>query len=435
MNGHFILQVVKILFVFTCFLLFNSSNLLAKAKGKSTTIALKTEKQTPSKSSEPSNASASLTLNSIQGETDNNTSFITIRLNQKPTWQDALIEDHGTFLQIALPNTFVAEPGKFYEGNSQYFKKMVAFQLNSKDAAVRVFVSEKASLVKASSKIDILNDLVVLKLDHTNLQKSLSEKSSSSVDSVISSTEVNKSIPEPAKLIQDNNATPISSIGSNVIDLRSKLTGVSIFSGIMLLGLLIMYFLRPIFKKSRKQQISDIPMIKTLTTYPITAKQKLALIQVGNEKFLLAVSSNSVSFLSAVGVPPSPIFTQAPQLSRPIQERLPPTVELKRSPLAPTVPQTTMIPQTTPAANPIDQTTETLHASSSKDANIRAKKKPAPNTINVAVGDQGVIQNETLSTSDKGSEKSDKVEKGKTSKAIEDVTWLIREKLKNLPSL
>lgn len=251
---------------------------------------------------------------------------------------------------------------------------------------------------------------------------------------------------------------PVKSIGQNVPDLSGKLTGVAIFSGVMLVLFGILYLLKPALRKRRGGQSGAAELtMKTLATMPLASRQKLALVQVAGEQILLAISPDNVNFITTIG--PSTNVSAA-QRGRAVEP-----ARLSGGAPAATLSQFTKALAGTDADDAIEARRRPIVTRSSNQILPAAKRASAPtervgNTkspsepslerrrgINVAIGDEGITKIDAPSVNSgaaRRTEKSARVgasggttgTRGSTrqdERPLDDITKIIREKLKNLP--
>ena len=275
-----------------------------------------------------------LTLGEVNGESDDEFSTVNVRLNRAPTWTMInRFEDHGSFIQLILPKTLVPNPGSFIEGNSPYIKKIALFQLTAQDAAVRLFVTEKASIVLAATEAELLGQRIVITVDHKIVKESaislanlatapaetdriktdrIKADKSKTGGAVTVSAKGNQSLSKAqlekvlAAGIQDsNNQKPSTKLGMKSLpagsqfDLRGKLIQVVLFLG-GLIGLLVAVRL---FKgrqgpNGRPGTTKEALQLQTLATLNLAPKQKISVVQVGNQQILLGLTPDSVNFLT-----------------------------------------------------------------------------------------------------------------------------------------
>ena len=382
-----------------------------------------------SENSKPSNLpkpKTVYTLNDIQSDTDDNGSSINISLDKKTNWtKSPELQDHGSFIQIILPDTIVPEPGKFYDLKGPYFTKMGIFQLHEYDAGVRIFVNQNASLILKATSLDILNEHIILTLEHKKLVEAITQAPTG--QEMIAKLKRNENLPAPAGLLKDDKTSQknpgSASLGfKNSSGLRERLIATTGFIGIMLLGFLGLILVRPIIKRKRIFGLDQkhIP-IRTISTHLLAPKQKLALVEVAGNQILLGLSPGNISYLSTINstMPQTLMYKPAAfeNLSSPItNQHLLNAASLKNK----------FTEKRTLRRN-LGGTAKHISSTPSSNAkNCEEKPKSTRPNFQAYVADEGISQKNTS---------SDKKNEDKASHdAINDVTKLIRQKLKNLPS-
>jgi flagellar biogenesis protein FliO len=260
-----------------------------------------------------------LVLGTVDGETFDQMTIINIRFNEKPEWESVpKVEDHGMFLQITLPNTLVNEPGKFFDGAPPHFPKIAIIQATPQDAAVRIFTVQPAGSVRDSSKTEILGNRLIMSLDHKKLETILGSNGSENeaqlvgppvpptaarltAESVIDSTKIRTDIAAPSLVLKKETKSAALVGGGTDLGLGEKLTKVAFFSGFMFFILICTWVAKPWLKKKKLIKDKDnnpILAFETVATMPLNPKQKLMVIQVGNDRILLGVGSDSINFLT-----------------------------------------------------------------------------------------------------------------------------------------
>lgn len=408
-------------------------------------------------------AQAPGSITRIEGESDKALSIVTVGLSTKPAWSSPVVEDHGTFVQVLMPSTVVPEPGTFIDANSPFITKIAAFQVNNPasgqptDAAIRMFVNRDAAAIREATVAEILADRLVVTLDHKKLEGALARSGTlaSPASESVPAAETDRE-PTPAEIVQgtaleekSSAASAWPAAGIRVPNLSNKLAIVSGFSLFMLVlmgavyrfkrinplrsGGLRAHFENPVrqMKKMVKHRVPasedgddyarDITM-KTISTMIIGARQKLALVQVGPETILLSVSPTGVQFLTNVGNQARQVATQ------PVQIAAPAGIE-------------TVNHAALPQARGFEErlASETLDevAQATRPSKVPAKTALKVNTrqgastskkVRVAVTDEGVTD-----MSGNGQARDARPETKDDEKPSDDITRLIREKLRNLP--
>jgi flagellar protein FliO/FliZ len=407
-----------------------------------------------------------MTLGPIDGESDQKSSVITLRYDSKPGFQKPLVEAHGSFLQIVLPNTLVLKPGVFQDANSPYIRKFAPFQLDEDTAALRLFVTKEAENLAPAVSVDILENRVLIIVDHEKAEKAIGPafngvpvRGGPSPEEVVKQVAVRSDIPDPISLMANPKtlepsapdraplpspallgeaavaqsapgsasalrtplATPMKAeaqaAGSEASpprwadSIETKLIAVAIFCALMI-GLLIA------LKSWRRVATKALPpgadfSLRTLASHALGPKQKITVIQVGQEQILLGVSPEGISFLTSL----------RPQTENP---------SMGRMPLDPSLYQKTLSPS--PKRAPLREAEEALPRPSTisrsanrqtRDMEPRTSGAEPGSSIRYGVGDEGIknLKSKTASAPSANDE------------SLEDVTRLIRKKLKDLPKV
>lgn len=258
-----------------------------------------------------------MTIGPVDGESDQKSSIITVRYDSKPGFAKPKVEAMGSFIQVTLPNTMVPKPGQFVDVNSPYIRKFAVFQLDEQTAGLRLFVTKEASHLAAAVTTDILENRVVIVMDHVEAEKQLLAHfdgvpvtGGPTAEDVVKKTEVRADIPDPARpqeaakepakattVTTPAEATPWSH------GLEGKLVMVTVFSAVMLILLIALKSWRRVMSKKWPGSPVEDYSLKTLATHPVGPKQKLTVVQVGQEQILLGVSPDNINFLTALKKP------------------------------------------------------------------------------------------------------------------------------------
>lgn len=367
-------------------------------------------------------------LGVYDSEADADMTVITARLSEKPSFTDLKLEDHGAFFQIVLPNVIVPHPGQFNSAKGPYAKKLAAYQISATDGALRIFTEGDSKVLAAATTAEILNDRVVVTIDHRLLPSkdptaALLDQSSTTAEGLTSGDLT------PADLARTSSATGLG-IGANVVDLSSRLNSVAVFSAIMLLGLLALYFSKGFLRRRRGgAENGETFQMKILSSMMMAPKQRLALIEICNERILVGVSPGQLSYLTTLNsnAKRQPAFGLSepsvglpPQLQQYFQRQSPaatPTVDLKPAPI--TMLEDDVDPKL--ASRKISRQNPAIEP----QRNL-ARETPA-RRINVAISDDGIESR--LEPQTRRPKNETRVDDGGD---IGDVTRIIREKLKNL---
>jgi len=398
-----------------------------------------------------------MVLGVIDGESDAKVSTVNIRFNAKPSYQKVPeFQNHGSFLQLNLANVIVPEPGKFIDGNSKFIKKIAVFQMTPNDASVRLFLSESATAILPAINAAILDNRIIVSLDHSKLETFLarhnaaaqSDKAESQAKKIVAETVVDTSIPAPANALKSD--TPI--IGKATPNFRKQLINIALFCGSLILFFLGVVLFKPYFKKHRFKADKELIEMKTIGTLALASKQKLSLVQIGDEKILLGVTPENISFITTVSShskvsvsdalnhPATSSFKgllqQESSSQTPANSNHQPTNN-KAMDSAKVLEQAPRVPN---KSRPLTERPLTKKPEVSSLENKDAYSTPlkAPTTkgsrINVGVGEDGVQNLDTVKANIQSSKT--KITRGDgNAQAIEDVTRLIRNKLKTLKSI
>lgn len=391
--------------------------------------------------SSPTTKAPTNTLGKIDTETDAAATIMTVRLDHKPAWDKVEIEEHGTFLQFSMPGVFAPNPGEFIDTPGPVVAKAGVFQPKADTASVRLFVRKEAGDVLQASTIDVLDNRVVFRLDHKKLDSIINSHATptltgtttaaagpSEAEQVIQRTEVKTDIPAPATLLQNKTAdAPATAIGSDVANLKNKMIGVAIFCGLMLTILISLNYLRPMLRKSRKQDDTAAPKfnIQTLATQVLSPKQKLAVVEVGGQRFLIGIGPDQISLVSELQSSMLPQAARAPVMNAAPQRMI------AQAPASAPIKETGKVIQKQRIVTKVPKKTPALEAPSvprpqNFELSASSEKKVMSSRINVAIGDDGVIN--------RGPTVNPRAQQA-SSAAVEDVTKMIREKLGKLSSL
>lgn len=378
-----------------------------------------------------------LMVEGISSESNDKMSIATIKLNSKPDMPNVDLEDHSSFLQIRLPNTITAESGRFYDGSGPYIAKIAAYQVNPTDTIIRLFLTKSATAIKEATDAQILNKRIVVTIDHNAARKAdhvaetIAAKiptevpssappvaatlpvtaSSAALEKVEANTLPTAPVPPVAEKIENakDDAVNISSL-SNLDKKLNMLALASLIFFVLFFGFMT---LRRIYRGRRAGTLSkDVITMQVLHNLAISPKQRLSLVQVGNERLLLAISPDQVSLISTIA---NPEVSRMPAM-QPMHSPSAPAITQSQAPrkmMAPPPPAPRVA-----APRPVAQT----HTPSAEAA---VEPKINPRKINYAISDDGITELKVPGRAGKQN----------SNQAIDDVTKMIREKLKNLPKL
>jgi flagellar biogenesis protein FliO len=394
-------------------------------------------------------------VKNVTGESSDAISLVTISLSEAlKDKKSVTLTEHGRYIQIDIAGVSAAKPGSFYEANSPFLNKMALFETDKNSTALRIFSEEDTSILSKVAELDVLENRIILSLDHRVLQSKLKgsidqQTADSFVDQLekMSSEDANKiavtadAVPTaPVSKKQEKIKTAAElGVGKTSFDLAKNLRKVAAFLG----GLFVLLILALTFKRFKRNaflaQKSSQDALKTLGTLSLNPKQQLNLVEVGGEKILLSVSNDAVSLISHIGQKAeSAQPALGPASSETVERKLlggsaassansgfPETLKALRK-KAREIESSQTIPRA--PMNRFDEAIEkgeefkpkTKSASKTTPAGApkKAAKRKTGTKINVAVGDDGAKKVAEPKTQDE---------------AIKDVTSLIRKKLKDLP--
>ncbi len=353
----------------------------------------------------------------IDGESDQKSSIITVRYDSKPGFPKPKVEAMGSFIQVTLPNTMVPKPGQFVEANSPYIRKFAVFQLDEQTAGLRLFVTKEAAHLLGAVTTDILENRVVVMLDHAEAEKQLLAHfdgvpvtGGPTAEEVVKKTEVRSDIPDPAKTQAATKDTPANVETPKAMTptpswsdgIQDKLVMVTVFLAVMLVLLIAMKSWRRVMTKMPGAPVEDYSL-KTLATHAVGPKQKLTVVQVGQEQILLGVSPDSINFLTSLKKPNE---TQA------------------RVAIDPAMFQKQSLPKEAPARRSGPVLDEVAPRPAARPRTTPRSELPEPGSaISYGISDQGI---KNMKPSARQSEEPS---------SVDDVTRMIRKKLRDLPKV
>ncbi|WP_176736232.1 FliO/MopB family protein [Oligoflexus tunisiensis] len=353
----------------------------------------------------------------IDGESDQKASIITVRYDSKPGFAKPKVEAMGSFIQVTLPNTMVPRPGQFVEANSPYIRKFAAFQLDEQTAALRLFVTKEASHLVDAVTTDILENRVVIVMDHAEAEQQLLAHfdgvpvtGGPTAEEVVQKTEVRSDVPDPAKTQVAPKAAAVAAKAEPAAPqppawsegLESKLVMVTVFLAVMLVLLIGMKSWRRVMTKKWPGAPVEDFSLKTLATHAVGPKQKLTVVQVGQEQILIGVSPDNINFLTSLKKPGEPQARVAIDPALYQKQALPKEAPVRRS--------GPVLDEATPRPAPRARTTP------------RSELPEPGSAIAYGIGDQGIKNMKASRASDEPS-------------SVDDVTRMIRKKLRDLPKV
>lgn len=348
------------------------------------------------------------TVQKVDSEADEKNTLINLTFDSPLKGKTPELEGHGGFLQLSLSDTMTPNPGQFFDVKSPFVQKMAVFQTGPKTVAFRLFVKNNADDIKKAATVDLLGERLMISFDHAKLAALTPDVSkpaqakTPTAEEIVANTEVRSDIADPAGEILPKEAISATKFGKDDFSLQKKMIPVAIFSAIMLSGLFLLHVARRFFRRGKQSPMPASVSMKTIASYNLAPKHKLALVQVGGQQVLLGVGPDGINFLTSMhsmSAATQP-YVMAPQV---------PVMALEES-------------QAVASERTQHMRKKLLEEKAPKqvaEAPATAKKT---STFSVAVDDEGVKP--MVSHEGVGGQKS-----------IEDVTNLIRRKLKNLPNI
>lgn len=371
----------------------------AKVNPKNSDTADATRLEKRADESKNASRSSALTLGAVTTDVDGDLTIVTARLNRSPDWKNLELEEHGTFLQVKLPNTHVPASGEFLDGSGPFLRKLASFQTGVDDGALRLFINQDAAKAKLASSAELLGDRIVITIDHKKLEQLISSNDSKIAPAAAQPAVSNNAQATAASPIAaQSNASTTEAKRSTELpsqNLYTQLTKGAAVCAILFIALLCAQFLRA--RKIRRGGIAkngdylEPATMRVLSTIPIGQKQKLTLVQVGGQQLLLGVTSESINLLTQIDSRPSVAqFSKALENANPNAE-----IKLKN-----------------PAELNAPTKRQPLTASTVKPRTLGPTKG---SNINVAIGEDGPVNV-------RGNSKKD-----------DDITKILRDRLRNLP--
>lgn len=355
-------------------------------------------------------------LGKIDSDQAQDLSVVTIRLDKNPPWKKVYVDEHGEFLQISLPNTIVSEPGKFIDGKGPYLAKITAYQVQPDKAMIRIFVKEKASAILKATEAEILDNRIVVTIDHKSLAPLETKLNTIDQSAPISKTDKKVMSPEYKK--------GALSPTNDYQNLLQQFAIMVVFLTLIILGWLTIK--RIIRNRQFASGQMDTIKMKAIGHLALAPKQKLSLVQIGSEKFLLSVSSDSIAFLAKINndrIQPA-IATSSSISADDFEQRAYKMQQHVQKAMAEKQIIQQKLKPSTP--RPLIETKKTKNAPNSnqevKKSQPKHKNTSNKSAINYRIDDNGITDTAELTEE-------------KTEETIKDVTQLIREKLKSLPKL
>jgi flagellar biogenesis protein FliO len=355
-------------------------------------------------------------ITKISSESGDSISLITIETDGPNLPNSQLpVEVLGSYLQVNLGDIQYDKKDFFMDIQSPYLTKMAVYRNGSGNLIARIFSSHPAELVEKALEVKSVANRILATLDHQILKKALSDTKSSPSATLTSSTEENaEKEPLLAERLQNKPVSGSTLAPSAVFSLEK----LAIISAFLICLMLASVALKPLVQKhKRRLAMSNQDAMVSLGSLSLGPKQQVSLIQVGKERLLLSVGPGGISLLKDMDAPK---ITFAPN---------PPSVQAKSPVAAPKKIQSAAVPRITGGS---DSKRENPSLTSQIPARTAAEKlsEESP-AVRATISNRS---NERM-TSENSRTASDPKTARRPPETIEDITNLLREKLKNLPAM
>lgn len=368
-------------------------------------------------------------LEKITTELGDELSLIKIKFNQKPSIKNLSIINKDSFMQINLPNVVIPDPGNFVDLDHPFIPKVIFFQTSPKQAILRLFSNIKTSEAINYTSADIFHDNLIITYKDPKAKKDLAAKATAKASKKVAmDQDIQEEQIDDLELDELEPNLALTSTGmteEEKFPLDLKLKFVAFISLALFLLMIAFLTLRRVWLGQTNQGLSSSgPGLKILQSISLAPKYRLSLVQVGQSKYLFSIGPEGVSMVAQPETPSQPHFS-APQTS----------TSLSKSTLLPLSKresvQSKSFANHLESANSVQKKVPARRQKDfSEDQNDNISQKIKKN-IQVKIDDQGIHQRKPKSNQ----KISDPAITKTRNKATEDVTKLIREKLKSLPKI
>jgi flagellar biogenesis protein FliO len=274
-------------------------------------------------------------ITAIEPEFSEKKTYIHIQFDKSPQWElMPVLEDHNTFIQMNLKDIVPQFPGKFWDVNSSLISKVALFKTSNSNAAIRVFPQEGRVVNISDFSVEQLGSRLIISVNHSaqvekgnskglvgpphypqsNFLEQKTHIEDASHESVTSSDilKVNEKLDDSMNKKSDNHEHNQKSerantsaeedlSGRNTQNLQNILVKIAIFIGaVVAIGVLILTKRKFALLRTLEVAGEKVPTILNLSTLPVSQKQKINLIQVGAERFLIGVSPGEIRLLTGI---------------------------------------------------------------------------------------------------------------------------------------
>jgi len=386
-------------------------------------------------------------IQEMQGESDDKSTVVTVLLDREMQNQTIRLEEHGTFIQVIIPNTHVLQPGQFIDGNSPLVRKIAAFQVDENTAGLRLFVAEAAARVKPAVSTDMVGQRLMIHIDHGKIAPVVKEEKSPfagvpSADEVIRRTEVRQGITDPASRTHaDAEPLPGTKEVNSFGEVQNKLEWATAGAAVLFLMMTVFIKFRHRLVRNRGDNGEGPAFtMKTLASFPLAPKQRLTLVEVGGQKILLGISPDNINYLTEISDQPShskrsqQILEHIGQHKPKITIGNPESISSSASRVVAPRPNTS-----TDIEEPM-RSKQQYSGPKLKDEAFSAQLSQRPlagqSSVSTRAGANSTSARQKRNpSSSRGQDLNQPTNKASDPTSIEDVTNLIRRKLKDLPKI
>lgn len=378
---------------------------------------------------------------------------------------DVEVQNHGTFLQVSFADILAAHPGTFYDGSKPYIKKTALFQTSDKDSAIRLFLNQDGHHVIKGIQTEAFSDRIIISLDHALVSASLDETKIKKAPVDENTKAIAKPQQKEPKLSSETTSLLKANINPPVVSqqkttdsekkalddglkalrisekplptLNGYLTKLAILSIVLILVLTSLIIAQSYRRKMlKKEGIADIPL-RRLGSLSLAAKQQLSLIQVGSETLLLSVSPDQVNLIKQIPkdshnldpLSPDNEPQKAPLRVRP-QEKIDQEYKNQKS-LEPSHDK----PRIQQRSSSLKRSSESRVSQAKEQKGGVIDNDEMKDAYQVKLSSEKETRQESVSSSNSEEKGESKDFEKHDKQTIEDVTALIREKLKTLPRI
>ncbi|NRA65213.1 MAG: flagellar biosynthetic protein FliO [Pseudobacteriovorax sp.] len=367
------------------------------------------------------NTNSATQVIAIESESADDHTLITAKIQGSVLENIEKPKAHSTFIEIILPKTKSPIEGEFFDGNSPFIRKIALFAIGNDSLGMRIFPSQEPNTLMNSLSVQPLDGRILVHLDHKTVPPPIT--GIPTVEEVIANTEVRNDAVDPVaampvkvnkqeteKKPPENSVLEIPQFDSSVLSddlLQDKMIYATVFIAFMILFGVGSLIAKKMLSSKSKYMNKDNPIIQPVGNYQINPKQKITVLEISNQKVLVGISGETINYLTTIDDRASQVSND-PSKSQIVQPQLPKTLNHDVS--------TQKLNKTKHQPSRLKQEIKNTAYNNKQDA--RPKLEDNNETIN---------RSNSVYSSIGSSENENR--------SIEDVTNLIRKKLKNLPKV